>query len=222
MLPIVLSAAAKSSTENAGRHRSSAASPATLFDQLSAAKSLPGNKKVFKKGEPANYLYQVKSGCVRTYSDLDRGRRRIYAFYFPGDYFGLEADEKHTISAETVTPSNVRIVKSQELASRADRDIVAANLLLHLTKLELNRTQNHNLLLLKGANERVVEFFREIQRRNRSRGEINLPMPRSDIADYLGLTVETVSRALTRLKNASTISMLTYRRVILRGPVAPG
>jgi CRP-like cAMP-binding protein len=66
--------------------------------------------------------------------------------------------------------------------------------------MELQRIQNHNLLLLKGVPERLVDFLREIQRRNQSQSEVDLPMPRSDIADYLGLTIETVSRAFTRLK----------------------
>lgn len=181
--------------------------------------SFPSNKKIFNKGETAEYFYRVKSGCIRTYSDLDNGGRRIYAFYFPGDYFGLEAREEHSISAEAVTPSSVRLVKREALVSRAARDIVVANLLLHITTIELQRTQNHNLLLLKGAHERLVGFLREIQRRNQCQNEVDLPMPRNDIADYLDLTIETVSRAFTRLKNTSTISMLTHRRVILRGPI---
>lgn len=181
--------------------------------------SLPGNKKIFTKGEPSEYFYKVESGCIRTYSDLDGDRRRIYAFYFPGDHFGLEACEEHGISAETVTSSSVRRIEKKATMSRAARDVVGVNFLLHIATTELQRSRNHNLLLRKGAHERLVEFFREIQKRNQSQSEVDLPMPRSDMADYLGLTVETVSRALTRLKNTSTISMLTHRRVSLRDPI---
>ena len=88
--------------------------------------------------------------------------------------------------------------------------------------MELQHTQNLNILLLKGAHERLADFLHEVQRRSQSPGEINLPMPRNDIADYLDLTIETVSRAITQLKNNLTISMLTHPRLILRGPLVPG
>jgi len=162
--------------------------------------SLPSNKTIFKKGELAKYLYRVESGCIRAYSKLNGGRRRIHAFYFPGEYFGLETSEVHSIFVETVEPSIVHLVKRKALVSRSALDIDIVNFLLHITTMELQRIQNHNLLLLKGVPERLVDFLREIQRRYQSQSEVDLPMPRSDIADYLGLTIETVSRAFTRLK----------------------
>ena len=189
---------------------------------MSKLVSLAGNKKIFKEGEPSEYLYKVKSGCIRTYNDLSGSRRRIYGFYFSGDYFGLETGERHGVSAETVTPSKICLVKKALLTQRATRDIVAANLLLQMTAMELQRTQSLNLLLFKDANARLIDFLHEIKRRTQSVGEIDLPMPRGDIADYLGLTIETVSRAITRLKNTSTISMLTSRRFVLRGSTLPG
>ena len=169
---------------------------------MSKLVSLAGNKNIFKEGEPADCLYKVKSGCIRTYNDLTGSRRRIYGFYFPGDYFGLETSARHAVSAETVTPSKICLVKKAALTLQAARDIVAANLLLQITAMELQRTQNLNVLLFKDANARLIDFLHEIKRRTQSAGEIDLPMPRGDIADYLGLTIETVSRAITRLKNS--------------------
>ena len=221
-LPRTSHRSAKSPARGQKRRRQSVDSlPGRLFDRMGTLTSFASNKFIFKKGEPAEYLYRMRVRLSRPIASAIGGRRRIHAFYFPGDHFGLEAHEEHSISAVTVTPSSVRLVKRKALVSRAARDIVVVNLLLHITTIELQRTQNHNLLLLKGAHERLVDFLREIQRRNQCQSEIDLPMPRSDIADYLGLTIETVSRALTRLKNTSTISMLTHRRVILRGPVVP-
>jgi len=82
--------------------------------------------------------------------------------------------------------------------------------------MELQRTKNHNLLLLKDAQQRIVDFLLEMKNRQQGQNEIDLPMTRLDIADYLGLSIETVSRVLTRLKRTSAISLPTFRRVILR------
>lgn len=180
--------------------------------------SLPGNKRIYKTGESAEYLYRVESGCIRTYSDLNDGRRYIHAFYFPGDLFGLEASDQHHVSAETVTPSSILLVKRKTLASRAAHNIDVVRFLLRVTAMELQRTQNHSLLLLNGAQKRIIGFLREMMRRKQGASEVDLPMPRRDMADYLGLTIESVSRAFTQLKNNSTISMLTSRRVFLRDP----
>lgn len=215
------SALASLPPRKSGRLRpSNTSTPGILFDRMSEPTSYPANETIFRQGEPAEYFYAVKSGCVRTFSNHNGGRR-IQAFYFPNEYFGLEAGEDHSVTAETVTASNIGLVKRAALVSRAARDTVAANLLLHVTTMELQHAQNLNVLLLKSAHERLVDFLRGIQRRCQGKDEIDLPMPRSDIADYLGLTIETVSRALTRLKNTSTISMLTSRRLILRSPIVP-
>ena len=90
--------------------------------------------------------------------------------------------------------------------------------LLDLTSEELRRAQRHNLLLLRGAQERVVGFLQEISERGHGEGEIALHMTRRDIADYLGLTVETVSRTLSRLESEAAISLPTPWRVVLNDP----
>jgi CRP/FNR family nitrogen fixation transcriptional regulator len=100
--------------------------------------------------------------------------------------------------------------------SRAARDIAVVKYLLDIMAMELQRTKNHNLLLLKDAQQRIVDFLLEMKNRQQGQNEIDLPMTRLDIADYLGLSIETVSRVLTRLKRASAISLPTFRRVILR------
>jgi CRP/FNR family nitrogen fixation transcriptional regulator len=187
-----------------------------LFERLGKPVSLPGNRKVFKRGEAAAHLCRVESGCIRTF-DEDDGRRRIHAFYFPGDYFGLEDCETHSASAETVAPSRIRCTDRKTVLALAERDVVATNLLLQVTAAELERVRNHKRLLLKGAHERVVDFLMQLRRRGQNGSEVDLPMSRSDIADYLALSNETVSRALTQLRNRSTISMLTQRRFVLHG-----
>jgi CRP/FNR family nitrogen fixation transcriptional regulator len=153
---------------------------------------------------------------VWTYNTLNDGRRQIGAFYFPGDIFGLEARKAHTCSTETIIRSRLQAIKLTELVSRIPRGMVLNRLLLELTTDELQRTHSHILLLLKSAQERVIGFLLDMADREDSMSEIELPMSRQDIADYLGLTIETVSRTLTRLETATTISLPSSRRVVLR------
>lgn len=173
------------------------------------------NEEVFGEGEPAVYVYKIRSGCVRTYTSLCDGRRQIGAFYLPGDIFGLEARGEHGVSAEAIVNSRVRIVKKTLMMSIAAGDIAMTHHLLDLTTLELQRTQTHNSLLLKGAKARVVGFLLDLAERENSQSDIDLPMSSQDIADYLGLSIETVSRTLSRLESAAAIALPTTRRVIL-------
>ncbi len=177
------------------------------------------NEAIFGEGEPADYLYKLESGCVRAYRTLDNDRRQLVAFYLVGDVFGLDARDLHTISTETTAPSKIRVIKRKALMARGG-DLAMIRYQLDLTAAELRRTQNHNLLLLKGAQERVIDFLREIVEREHCQGEIELLMSRRDIADYLGLTVETVSRTLTRLEAEAAISMPSPWRVVLHDPAA--
>ena len=192
-----------------------------MFDRSGTAKLLASNNTIFKQGRAAEFLYKVLSGCIRTFSDIDNGRRRrVQAFYFPGDYFGFETGESHTASAETVMPSELLLLGRRDLTARAADNVEAANLLLRVASEELQRARTHNLLLLNDVVESLLAFLRDLQGRSPNVNYIELPMPRNDIADYLGLTTETVSRALTRLKKMSAIAMLSHRRLVLIGPAA--
>ena len=187
-----------------------------LFNLMGAPLAFARNEEVYGEGEPAEYLYTVTSGCVRTSKILNDGRRQIGAFYLPGDIFGLEAGDEHSFSAEALAPTTVRIVKRTALTSRATCDSAMASQLLSLTVSELQRTQCRVLLLIKSAQERVAGFLLEMANRKCTANEIELPMSRQDIADYLGLTIETVSRTLTQLENACAIALPTSRRIVLR------
>jgi CRP/FNR family transcriptional regulator, nitrogen fixation regulation protein len=183
---------------------------------IGAPTSFSRNQEVFGEGEPAEYLYRLKSGCIRTYSTFRDGRRQVASFYLPGEYFGLEQEKVHSFSAEAVTPSLVYVMKRTVLMKRTAASNKVTSRLLALTALELRRTQRHVLLLLKSARERVSQFLLEMAEREQMQKEIQLPMTRQDIADYLGITIETVSRVLMRLENAAAISLPSPRRVVLR------
>jgi len=190
------------------------------FDGMMVALSFARGEEVYGEGEPAEFLYRVKSGCVRTYKVLSDGRRQIGAFYLPGDVFGLEAGDEHALSAEAITPSKVQAVKRSALMSRAASDSRMAQHLLEVTAAELRRAQSHMLLLIKSAQERVAGFLLEMANRAKTRSEVDLPMSRQDIADYLGLTIETVSRTLTQLENACAITLPSSRHIVLRDRAA--
>jgi CRP/FNR family transcriptional regulator, nitrogen fixation regulation protein len=174
------------------------------------------NAEIFGENEPANYVYKVVSGAVRTYKIFDDGRRQIGAFYFAGDVFGLEVGAEHQFSAEAIDKCVILVVKRSTLLALAEREGDIARRLWSFTAKELSRVQKHMLLLTKSAEERVACFLLEMAGRLAAAEALELPMSRQDIADYLGLTIETVSRTLTHLEAVSTIALPTARRVVLR------
>ena len=144
------------------------------------------------------------------------GRRQIGGFYLPGDIFGLEFAEEHTFSAEAVSDARVVVVKRSAIAALAGRDPAIGHELFALTGRELRRVHDRMLLLVKSAQERVAGFLLEMAERAGAGNTVELPMSRQDIADYLGLTIETVSRTLTGLETAAAIEVPTSRRIVLR------
>jgi CRP/FNR family nitrogen fixation transcriptional regulator len=173
---------------------------------------LSRGETIFRRGQSVAAIYKVVSGCIMTYTKLNDGRRIIIAFYFPGDYFGLEMRKQHMIYAEATTPSVVLVISKNTLTSLAAKDIAVSKHMLAITNVELQRAENHSLLLRNSANARVANFLFEMKQRNR-RKEVDLLMSRQDIADHLNLTIESVSRVLKRLKRKSAISNLKWRRV---------
>jgi CRP/FNR family transcriptional regulator, nitrogen fixation regulation protein len=178
------------------------------------------NIEIYGEDEPAEYLYQVISGAVRTYRMLDDGRRQIGAFYLPGDVFGVEAGDAHLSSAEAICDAQVLVIKRSAVMARAEHEKDLAKQLWTLTVRELQRAQEHSLVLIKSAEERVAGFLLEMAGRKFSAGAIELPMSRQDIADYLGLTIETVSRTFTQLAQSGTIVLESSRRVVFRNRAA--
>jgi CRP-like cAMP-binding protein len=178
------------------------------------------NAEIYAEDEPADYLYKVVEGAVRTSKVLADGRRQIGGFYLPGDIFGLEIGDEHTFSAEAITDSTVLVIKRDALMALADRDHEVARQLWGLTGNELRRVQGHILLLIKSAQERVAAFLLEMAERIPADNFVDLPMSRQDIADYLGLTIETVSRTLSHLEHRAAIELASSRRIVLRNRAA--
>jgi len=158
------------------------------------------DEEIYGEDEPAEYVYQVIRGAVRTYKLLSDGRRQIGAFHLPGDVFGLESGANHRLAAEAIIDTTVRLVKRRSLDQAAGTDVQVAHKLWTMTASDLRHAEEHMLLLgRKSAMERVANFLLEMDHRLAVAGMMALPMCRRDIGDYLGLTLETVSRALSQL-----------------------
>jgi CRP/FNR family nitrogen fixation transcriptional regulator len=197
------------------------ASQVQLFDNVhvgGASMTFARNAEIFGEGESADYVYKVLSGSVRAYKVLSDGRRQVTAFYLPGDVFGIESGSDHANSAEAIDKATILVVRRSSVFSTAESNGVVARHLWSITAAELRRSQNHALLLIKTAKERIAAFLLDMAERLAGKGFVELPMSRQDIADYLGLTIETVSRTLTSLSEGSTIQFLASRRIVLRNP----
>src|SRR5215212_3324321 len=174
--------------------------------------------EIYGEAEPSEYIYQVVEGAVRSYKLLSDGRRQIGAFHLAGDIFGLENGGEHRFTTEAVVDTAVRLIKRQSLEMIAESDTMVARNLLSMTTSNLQHAEDHMLLLgRKTALERVAAFLIEMDRRLTAAGIMPLPMSRRDIADYLGLTLETVSRALSRLHELYVIGFIgsNQRHIIL-------
>ena len=165
--------------------------------------------EIYGEKEPAEYVYQVVSGAVRSYKLLSDGRRQIGAFHLVGDIFGLENGETHRFTAEAIVDTNVHLIRRMSLERVADSDFALARNLLVMTTSNLRHAEEHMLLPgRKTALERVAAFLLEMDRRLTGVGVVALPMCRRHIADYLGLTLETVSRALSKLHGHGALNFL--------------
>jgi CRP-like cAMP-binding protein len=174
------------------------------------------NAEIYAEGESSGYVYKVISGVVRVSKLLPDGRRQISAFHLPGEMFGFEADEVHHASAEAVVPVKVVAFKWDGLLGVARQPVNIVRELLSLAVKGLKHTQDHLLLLgRKSALERLAAFLLEMDARTGSKHRLDLAMPRHDIADYLGLTLETVSRMFTELKERGAVRLESARRVHL-------
>lgn len=185
----------------------------TMF-HMGVVMSFRRGQEIFGDDEPADRVYKVLTGTVCTHKILSDGRRQVNAFYLTNECFGLEKTNRHSYAAEALSDTKILIVKRAALMALACRDANLAMELLALTACELARVQDRVVLLAKTAEERVVGFLLELAKRS-TENSIELPMLRRDIADYLGMTIETVSRTLKSLKEHAAIEV-SARRVVLR------
>jgi CRP/FNR family transcriptional regulator len=193
------------------------------LDALAEHITLEAGQALIREGDCADSVFNITSGSVRVYKLLADGRRQITGFLFAGDFLGLATGETFVFSAEAIEPSTAcRFRRS------AYRDLIRETpsleaALLERANHELAAARNQMLLLgRKTALERIATFLLELPSHDPARvapvGEVHLPMTRSEIADYLGLTIETVSRVLTRLKTRGVIRLTSMTILTIEQP----
>jgi CRP/FNR family nitrogen fixation transcriptional regulator len=177
------------------------------------------DEEIYGEREPADCIFEVISGAVRSYKVLSDGRRQICAFHLPSDIFGLENGAAYRFTAEAIVETTARVVRRHSLEYVAATDVRVARNLLSMTAKNLLHAEDHMLLLgRKTSLERVAAFLLEMDQRIKATEMIALPMSRRDIADYLGLTLETVSRALSYLRGRGILefSETSQRQIVLQ------
>ncbi|MDP7195873.1 MAG: helix-turn-helix domain-containing protein [SAR202 cluster bacterium] len=191
-----------------------------VFSEISTEKQFIDKKTIFLQQENAKNLYNITKGNVKIYRLLSDGRIQIIGFLYPGDFFGSYKKQRYNYSAEAVGQVRTCVFEQESLDNYLEKNIVLAKELLHMTSHELTLAQDRMAVLGKmKASERVAKFILNISDQRARIGwqnnPISLPMTRQDIADYLGLTLETVSREFTKLKTSNIIKFLTSKQIYI-------
>ncbi|RUV73225.1 MAG: cyclic nucleotide-binding domain-containing protein [Mesorhizobium sp.] len=164
----------------------------------------PG-EEIYAQGEKAEKLYQVEFGAVRVYRLLADGRRQISSFHLPGEVFGFEVDVVHHFFADAIGTTGLRARR------RAGGSDITSEIMDHALQC-LVRTQEHLLVVgRQNAVERIAAFLLDMAERQGGLEQFDLPMSRTDIGDYLGLTIETVSRVFSKFRTQGIIELASVR-----------
>jgi CRP-like cAMP-binding protein len=195
--------------------------PAAAFRPRGSVLDLPGQvgshrtyrrgQELYAAGDPVEFYYRIVGGCVRAVALDASGRRQIAEFLLPGDLFGFDSLDTHHLTAEALVDTVVVRYPLRAVEALAERDGTLARRLRDLTRRNLRRAHRRMFLLgRKSAVERLAAFLLEMAERLApcGTGRITLPMTRADIADHLGLTIETVSRNVSQLRRAGAIASI--------------
>ncbi len=183
-----------------------------------AALMFARDDSIYAEGDPARSWYRLLSGSVRVFRVLRDGRRHISEFVFPGQFFGFEAGAAHIHGAEAIEAASVVAYSCERIEQRMAEDAAAREALRRLLMDQLAQAQER-IMLLGGLNAtgRLAAFLLGMAQRRTKANPLglvaDLPMSRIDVADYLGLTVETVSRLFTALRQRGAIRLPTANRV---------
>jgi len=175
-------------------------------------KVLDAHEHLFVAGDSQSQVYQVLEGVISIYELLPDGRRQIATFCYPGDLIGADIVQQFAHHAESLCAARVRCIPTHLMDKMISDEPGFSQALLKVLSTELAETRDQLLSLgRKSAKEKVATFLLRISRRNQREGmnelKLHLPMTRSEIADFLGLTIETVSRNITKLKVANAICL---------------
>jgi CRP/FNR family nitrogen fixation transcriptional regulator len=185
------------------------------FDRHGVRVIYARNAEIYAQDDPVELLYRVVRGVIRTSRVTADGRRQVGDFYYPGDLFGLEPGPDHRFGAEALVDCEGLVVRRSSVrAAAGDAELDRASLVAE--RMEMERLQDHVVMLgRKSARERVASFLMSVAQRG-AEDHADLAMGRQDMADYLGLTIETVSRMLTQLQGEDIVEFPSSRRFQIR------
>jgi CRP/FNR family nitrogen fixation transcriptional regulator len=180
----------------------------------------PG-QEVVGEGDPTENYFLVVRGVFRAVKLTRDGRRQIFAFYMPGDMCGLEPEETHGLTIEAVNSAAMAALSRPACHARMNRDPQFNATIFENVARALSQAVAHMTMIGRSsADERLAWFLTMLSAREfgRRAASVELTMQRQDIADYLGLTIETVSRTFTQLKARGLVALPTTRRVDILKP----
>ncbi len=191
-----------------------------VFSEISDEKEFRDKQTIFLQQGPSRHLYNITKGNIKIYKLLSDGRIQIIGFLYPGDFFGSYKKGKYNYSSEAIGNVRLCVFRQEVLDEYLEKNMNLSKELLHITSHELTLAQDRMGVLGKmNANERVAKFILNISDQRARIGwqdnPISLPMTRQDIADYLGLTLETVSREITRFKTSNLIKAMTSKQIFI-------
>jgi CRP/FNR family nitrogen fixation transcriptional regulator len=187
------------------------------FELSGVTMHIASDQQIYAEGDEARCFYKVVSGVVRTCRFLSDGRRQIDAFHREGDVFGFEAGADYRMAAEAVTDCSVIAYRRRGLEAIVSQDDRLSRWFFSHAMTWMASAREHSLLLGRAsAAQKIAAFLQEVAERDSCGGVIELVMSRQDIADYLGLTIETVSRTLSQLDRDGVIGLPSARRVVVK------
>jgi len=174
-------------------------------------------REIFAEGNETDVFYKVICGVVRVCKFLSDGRRQIEAFHVAGEVFGFEIGREHVLSAEAVSDCTLVSYRRRNVEMLAQKDETITHQLFQYAMKSLAQAQSHSLLLgRRGAAEKVASFLLVWATHSADKRIVTLAMTRQDIADYLGLTIESVSRSLSQFERDGLIALPNIREVRLK------
>jgi CRP/FNR family transcriptional regulator len=194
----------------------------TLEEQFARAptRTICAKEHAFAEGDRRTHLFRVESGAICLYKIMSDGRRQVLGFAYPGDLIGFGSNDAYQFNAQATKPTQLRLLSWSSVQNTARRDPTLGLKLYEAISNELSAA--HDLLLTTGqrsAVERLAAFLLAMSRRARRNGQnpaaLDLPMTRADIGDFLGLTIETVSRTFTKLRQQGIIELAQSAHVEL-------
>ena len=191
-----------------------------IFSKVSFEKKYEDKQNIFFQNDPSTHLFNITEGNVKIYQLLDDGRIQIIGFLYPGDFFGTYKNNKYNYSAEAIGDLRTCVFDQKTLDKYLDQNPVLAKELINQTSYELTLAQDRMTVMGRlNAIEKIANFLLNISNQRKRIGwpsnPISLSMTRQDIADYLGLTIETVSREISKLKSSNIIKIISSKQLLI-------